>query len=70
VTLACGLPWSPRCLRFHETRRAIATASAAQVRHPIHRSSQARWRRYEDHLGPLFDALGPYAPPRNLEETS
>jgi hypothetical protein len=69
VTQACGLTWSARCLRFHETRRAVVTASAAQVRQPIYRSSQARWRRYEDHLGPLFNALGPYAPPRNLEET-
>jgi hypothetical protein len=32
------------------------------VRQPIFTTSIERWRRYEKHLGPLFDALGPYAP--------
>jgi tetratricopeptide (TPR) repeat protein len=54
----CGLDWDDRCLRFHETRRAVATASALQVREPVHRRSVGRWKRYEAHLGPLFHALG------------
>jgi Flp pilus assembly protein TadD len=57
VTDVCGLPWSPDCLRFHETRRAVVTASADQVRRPIFQTSVERWRRYEDRLGPLFSAL-------------
>jgi tetratricopeptide (TPR) repeat protein len=62
VTEACGLDWNEACLRFHETRRAVRTASVAQVRQPIFSTSVQRWRRYARRLGPLFDALGPYAP--------
>jgi tetratricopeptide (TPR) repeat protein len=59
---ACSLKWDENCLRFYATRRPVRTASVAQVRRPIFRSSVDRWRRYERHLGPLLDALGPYAP--------
>ncbi|HZC17500.1 MAG TPA: sulfotransferase [Caulobacteraceae bacterium] len=62
ITEACGLAWDPACPRFYETRRPVRTASVAQVRQPIFTTSVERWRRYEKHLGPLFDALGPYAP--------
>jgi tetratricopeptide (TPR) repeat protein len=62
VTQACGLDWDEACLRFHQTRRPVRTASVAQVRQPIFSTSIQRWRRYEKHLGPLFEALGPYAP--------
>ena len=62
VTKACGLKWDDACLRFYETDRPVRTASIAQVRQPIFKSSVERWRRYEAHLGPLFEALGPYAP--------
>ena len=49
-------------LDAQENTRAVLTASKAQVRRPIHRGAIQRWRRYERHLGPLFEALGPYAP--------
>ncbi len=52
-----GLEWDPNCLDFHRNPRAVATASSVQVRQPIYRSALARWRRYEDHLGPLIAAL-------------
>ncbi len=55
----CGLDWEPACLRFHETQRGIRTPSRWQVRQPIYRNSVARWRHYEEHLGPLKQALGP-----------
>lgn len=58
---ACGLPWDDSCLRFHETRRAVGTASVSQVREPIFTRGVGRWRRYAAHLGPLLAALGPYA---------
>jgi tetratricopeptide (TPR) repeat protein len=61
---ACGLPWNDACLRFHENQRAVRTASSSQVRQPLYKSSLQRWRRYEKHLGPLLEALGPYAPDR------
>ncbi len=63
VTEACGLTWDPRCLNFHETARAVTSASTAQVRQPIFRTSLQRGRRYEGRLGPLLDALGAYASP-------
>ncbi len=58
----CGLPWDDRCLAFYDAERAVRTASLTQVRQPIYRSSIARWQRYRAHLGPLIEALGPYAP--------
>ena len=64
VEEACGLTWDEACLQFHRTKRPVRTASVAQVRQPIFRTSVERWRRYERHLGPLFEALGPYAPAR------
>jgi tetratricopeptide (TPR) repeat protein len=53
----CGLEWSPTCLSFYSTERVVATASAAQVRQPIYRSSVGRWRAYGEALRPLLDAL-------------
>jgi hypothetical protein len=61
VTEACSLPWNDRCLHFHENDRPVLTASADQVRQPIFTTSIGRWRNYEKHLGPLIEALGPYA---------
>ena len=69
VTEACGLEWDPACLRFYETKRPVRTASVAQVRQPIFTTSIERWRRYEKHLGPLFEALGRYAPPVRTDGT-
>ncbi len=43
LVAACGLEWEPSCLRFHETRRPVRTASKTQVRRPLYRSSVARW---------------------------
>ena len=56
---ALGLSFDPACLRFHENKRAVRTASSEQVRRPINREGMDQWRAYEAHLGPLKDALGP-----------
>lgn len=53
-----GLPWDGRCLRFHEQRSAVQTASSWQVRQPLHRGSIGRWKNYAAHLQPLIDVLG------------
>ncbi len=55
-----GLPWDPGCLDFHRNRRAVRTASVAQVRRPIYRSSVARWKHFEAHLTPLLDIVHAY----------
>jgi hypothetical protein len=57
LTAACGLEWDPACLRFHETQRAVRTASVTQVRQPIYKKSVARWKNYEAHLAELFGRL-------------
>ena len=54
----CGLPWEAGVLDFHQTKRPVKTASAAQVRRPLYSSAVARWRHYEKHLGPLLAELG------------
>ncbi len=53
----CGLPFEEGCLTYYETRRAVRTPSASQVRQPIYTSSIGRWRRYEKQLQPLRDRL-------------
>ena len=62
LTDSCHLKWDDACLRFYATTRPVRTASIAQVRQPIFKTSVQRWRSYEKHLGPLFEALGPFAP--------
>ncbi len=46
----CGLPFEEACLRFHETKRAVRTASSEQVRQPLYTRALGTWRRYEKHL--------------------
>ena len=53
-----GLPFEEQCLAFHETRRAVRTASSEQVRQPITRAGQGAWKPYEAWLHPLKAALG------------
>jgi len=53
-----GLAFDPACLRFHETDRAVRTASSEQVRRPIFREGVEQWRNFEPWLGPLKHALG------------
>lgn len=55
----CGLPFEEACLRFHETERAVKTASSEQVRRPIYSSSVNLWRNYEDHIEELIQILEP-----------
>jgi tetratricopeptide (TPR) repeat protein len=55
----CGLAFEEQCLRFWKTERAVRTPSSEQVRQPIYRSGVEQWRRFEKHLGPLKEALGP-----------
>ncbi len=51
------LDWDPHCLQFHRTVRPVKTASAAQVRKPLYRSSVGRWEPYKEHLKPLIEGL-------------
>ncbi|MBF0380240.1 MAG: tetratricopeptide repeat protein [Magnetococcales bacterium] len=54
----CGIEWSDKCLDFYETKRDVVTSSNYQVRQKIYTSSVNGWRRFENQLQPLIDALG------------
>lgn len=49
-----GVAWEPQVLQSHELQRPVKTASVWQVRQPVYQSAKARWQRYQQHLGPLF----------------
>jgi len=53
----CDLAWDPACLTFYQSKRHVRTASFVQVRQPVYTSSVERWRRYEQELEPLVQAL-------------
>lgn len=48
---ALGLSFDEACLHPEQGRGAVRTASAWQVRQPLHMRSSGRWRHYEQHLG-------------------
>ena len=52
-----GLPWNKKCVDFHKSDRPVKTASVAQVRRPIYKTSVKRWKKYGDGLQPLVDAI-------------
>ena len=54
----CALPFEESCVRFHETQRAVKTASSEQVRQPIYTAALGTWRKYEKHLGLWIEELG------------
>jgi tetratricopeptide (TPR) repeat protein len=56
-----GLDWTDACLEPQNLERSVLTASQWQVRQPINRGSVARWRRYEQWLGPMIEAMGGFA---------
>ncbi|MCM2343243.1 MAG: tetratricopeptide repeat protein [Alphaproteobacteria bacterium] len=52
-----GLPWDEACLKPHEQKRTVLTASKMQVIKPVYTTSVKSWKRYEDELQPLIRAL-------------
>jgi len=57
---ACGLDWDPSVLEFYRAKGVVRTASVAQTRQKIYKSSRARWMNYAEHLGPLVDEIAPW----------
>jgi hypothetical protein len=53
----CGLAWEPSCLKFHQAKRPVRTASVVQVRQPVFRTSVGRWEHYQQALAPLLARL-------------
>lgn len=56
----CGLPWDDQVLDFYEQKRVVKTASIAQSRQPIYKSSKKRWMNYAPHLSELANELQEY----------
>lgn len=52
-----NVPWEEACLDFHKQSSAVSTASATQVRQPVHTKSVGRWQRYEKQLAPAKKIL-------------
>ena len=52
-----GLKWDDKVLEFHKSKRPVKTASVAQVRKPIYKTSVKRWKKYGEGLKPLVDAI-------------
>ena len=46
-----------KTLSFAEAAGQVDTASIAQVRKPLYNSSVGEWRRHEQYLRPLLEAL-------------
>ena len=49
----CELEYEASCLRFHETKRVVRTASSEQVRRKLFTSAIGHWKNYESHLKAL-----------------
>lgn len=49
----CDLPFEKGCVNFHQTKRAVKTPSAQQVRQPIYKDGLEQWKNYEDELQQL-----------------
>ena len=54
---ACDLDWQAQCLKFYENKEASTTASTAQIRRPVYKSSVGKWKDYEDYLQPAVEIL-------------
>jgi tetratricopeptide (TPR) repeat protein len=54
----CGLEWDDACRLFYRAQRPVKTASVAQVRQPVYRTSVGRWRPDRTLLQPLLDGIG------------
>jgi Sulfotransferase family len=55
----CGLGFEQSCIDFHQTERAVRTASSEQVRQPIFKSGVDQWEHFSAYLDPLRNILGP-----------
>jgi tetratricopeptide (TPR) repeat protein len=54
----CGLPFEEACVNFHQTERAVRTASSEQVRQPLYTSGVDQWQNFTAYLDPLREVLG------------
>ena len=55
----CGLEWSPAMARPDLSTEQILTATATQLRQPVHTRSIGRWRQHAGTLAPFIEGLDP-----------
>ena len=53
----CDLKWSLKCVEFYKNKNSVSTASLAQVRQPIYKTSVASWKNYSEYLGDLKSSI-------------
>ena len=53
------LPWNENCLKPHQNKKIVATASLAQVRNPIYKTSLNSWQNYSEELQALKNFINP-----------
>ena len=53
----CELDWDENCLQFHNNKKAVSTASLAQIRQPLYSSSVKKWKNYFTQLNDLEKKL-------------
>ncbi len=53
----CELEWEDSCLETNANTSPVATASAVQVRKPIHSKSIDNWKKYDAYLGSIKSIL-------------
>ena len=49
----CDLEWDENCLSPHKNEKIVSTASLAQVRSPVYKSSVKKWENYSEELKKL-----------------
>ena len=53
----CDLSWDENCMKPHKNNNKVATASLAQVRAPIYKSSIKKWENYSEELSILKNII-------------
>ena len=53
----CDLNWSAKCVEFYKSKNSVSTASLAQIRQPIYKTSVASWKNYSSFLEDLKNTL-------------
>ena len=49
----CKLGWNENYLKFYENKKTVSTASLAQVRSPLYKSSIKKWEKFSEELNEL-----------------
>ena len=53
----CNLEWDPNCLSPHKNTKTVSTASLAQVRSPVYKSSIKKWEKFSNELSELKNII-------------